>query len=63
MRRELWPALATFDYEKVGARGTALLERVRYGATHWEVVARRLLATDEAEVEAFSHDTAALALA
>jgi hypothetical protein len=65
MRRELWPAMAAFDYEKVGAGGTAmeLQDIVARGATHWETVARRLLALDDAAVEALSHDTPALALA
>lgn len=74
MRRELFPALANFEYaqlgaggtapEKVGAGSTAQLEDiVRRGAAHWEQVARRLLALDEAAAEALSHDTRALALA
>lgn len=63
MRRELWPALAAFDFSKVSAGGTALQALVQQGAAHWEAVARRLLASDEATVEALSHDTAALALA
>lgn len=64
MRRELFPALANFDFTKVGAGGTAAIsEIVARGAVHWETVARRLLASDEAAVAALSHDTAALALA
>lgn len=63
MRRELWPALANFEATKVGAGGTALAERVRQGAEHFERVARRLLAADEQAVAALSHDVAALALA
>ncbi len=63
MRRELWPALAAFDYEKVDAGGTALEDIARRGAVHFEQLARRLLAADEAAVDALSHDTAALALA
>lgn len=63
MRRELWPAMAAFDCAKVSSSVTALQGIVRRGATHWEAVARRLLASDEAAVEAFSHDTATLALA
>lgn len=64
MRRELWPALAAFDVAQVGTGGTATLEAiVRRGAVHWEAVARRLLAGDEAASEALSHDTAALVLA
>ncbi len=63
MRRELWPALAAFDYAKVGADRTALVEIVHRGVAHWEAVARRLLAVDEAAVEALSHGTAVLALA
>ena len=63
MRRELWPGMASFDFTKVGAGGTALQTLVRRGSAHWEVVARRLLASDEAAVEALSCDTAALALA
>lgn len=61
MRRELWPEMAAYDFAKVGAGGTARLEElVQRGAIHWETVARRLLASDEAAVEAFSHDTATL---
>lgn len=63
MRRELWPAMAIYDFSKVSSDVTALRALVERGATHWEAVARRLLASDEAAVEAFSHDTAALALA
>lgn len=63
MRRELWPALATYNYEKVDAGGTALQELVKQGAAHFEQLACRLLAADEAAVDALSHDTAALALA
>lgn len=63
MRRELWPALAAFDYEKVDAGRAALDEMVRRGGVHFEALARRLLAMDEAAVDALSHDTAALALA
>jgi hypothetical protein len=64
MRREIWPALASFDYEKVGAGETAgLRAMLSRGAAHWETVARQLLAADEAAVEALSHNTAALALA
>ncbi len=63
MRRELWPALAVFDYANVGVGKTALIEKVQRGAIHWEALARHLLAADEAAVAALSHDTAALALA
>lgn len=63
MRRELWPALAAFDYANVGTGKTALQELVKRGAGHFEALARRLLAADEAAVDALSHDTAALALA
>ncbi|MEW6513122.1 MAG: Sfum_1244 family protein [Pseudomonadota bacterium] len=63
MRRELWPAMAAFDFTKVGAGRTALQEIIQRGTAHWEAVARRLLSSDEATVEALSHDTAALALA
>lgn len=63
MRRELFPAMAACDYEKVGAGGTALQVLAARGAVHFEALARRLLALDEAAVEALSHDTAALALA
>lgn len=64
MRRELWPAMAAFDFSKLGAGGTARLDEiVRRGATHWEQAARRLLASDETAVEALAHDMAALALA
>lgn len=63
MRRELWPAMAAYDFSKVSTNVTALQSLVQHGAMHWETVARRLLASDEAAVEALSHDTAALALA
>jgi len=77
MRRELFPALANFDYAKVGAggtkcpeagmkfpvAGTALQEIVQRGAAHFELVARRLLVLDEAAIAALSHDTQTLALA
>jgi hypothetical protein len=65
MRRELFPALAGFDYAKVGSGGTAaeLDDLARRGAAHFEVVARRLLALDMAGVEALAHDTAPLVLA
>ena len=60
MRRELWPEMAAFDFTKLGAGNTALQETVQRGAAHWEAVARRLLASDEAAVELLSHDTGAL---
>jgi len=63
MRRELFPALAAFDYAKVGAGRTALQQVVIRGAAHFEQLARRLLTLDEAEIEKLSHDTATLALA
>ena len=64
MRRELFPALAACEFAKVGAGETAQLEEiVQRGAAHWERIARQLLASDEAAIEAISHDTAALALA
>jgi hypothetical protein len=73
MRRELWPELAAFDFTKLGAgrtaspdcasMETALQELVERGTIHWEAAAHRLLTSDEAAVEAFSHDTVALALA
>jgi hypothetical protein len=64
MRRALFPALAGFDIEKVGAGGTAaLLEIVQRGALHWQQVAQQLLLLDEPALEALSHDTASLALA
>ncbi|MBS3935688.1 MAG: hypothetical protein KGZ43_05900 [Sulfuritalea sp.] len=63
MRHALWPAMAGYDYTKVGAGGTALQTLVQCGAAHWEAVAHQLLASDETAVEAFSHDAAALALA
>jgi hypothetical protein len=66
MRRELFPALANFRYEKVGADRTApekLIASVKRGAAHFERLARRLLAADEAAVAALSHDVQALALA
>lgn len=64
MRRALFPALANFDHEKVGAGETAkLLEIVQQGAAHWQQVARQLLALDEAAIEALTHHTDTLALA
>ena len=66
MRRALFPALAAFDYAKLGAGGAASAELAvlaAHGAEHFERVARRLLALDEAAIAALSHDTAALALA
>ncbi len=64
MRRELFPLLAGYDFANVGAGGTAALEEiVRRGAAHWERIARQLLASDEAAIEALSHDTTTLALA
>lgn len=63
MRHALFPALAHFDYAKVGDGRTVLLDVVQRGAGHFEQIARRLLASDETEVEALSHDTTALALA
>lgn len=66
MRRELFPALAAFDYAKLGAGRAASAELAALaarGAEHFERVARRLLALDEAAIAALSHDTAALALA
>ncbi len=63
MRRQLWPALAACGDAEIGSGGTAPRALVAHGAAHWEAVARRLLASDAAAVEALSHDTAALALA
>ncbi len=64
MRETLFPALATFAIEKVGAGGTAHLQDVvRRGAAHWEQVARKLLALDENAIEALTHNTETLALA
>ncbi len=65
MRRELFPALAAFDHAKVGSGGTAseLSDIARRGAAHFEALAHRLLALDDAAVEALSHDLPALALA
>lgn len=63
MRRELFSAMAAFDYAKVGAGRTALRMLAERGTVHFEALARRLLALDDAAVEALSHDTAALALA
>lgn len=63
MRRELFPALAAFDAEKLGAGGTvALADLARRGAAHWERVARDLLAADAAAVEALSHAPERIAL-
>lgn len=65
MRRELFPALAAFDYEKLGAGKAAAVELAALaarGAEHFAAVARRLLALDEAAVAALSHDLTALRL-
>lgn len=63
MRRELWPALAGYDFAKLGAGETAPLQiLIECGAPHWETVARQLLASDEAAVEALSHDLSSLRL-
>lgn len=65
MRRELFPALAAFDYAKLGAGRAASAELAALaarGAEHFAAVARRLLALDEAAVAAASHDLAALRL-
>ncbi|NWG31624.1 MAG: hypothetical protein HXY29_09030 [Rhodocyclaceae bacterium] len=64
MRRTLWPEMAGADSAKVGAGETAsLAAAVRRGASHWQDVARRLLAAEEREIEALSHDVSTLALA
>lgn len=64
MRRALWPEMANFDIAKIGVGETApLAAAVKRAATHWEAVARRLLAADEQAIVALSHDVAALALA
>jgi hypothetical protein len=66
MRRELFPALAAFDAEKLGAGGTAAAETLSalatQGASHWETVARQLLDSDLECIEALSHRPAAIAL-
>jgi hypothetical protein len=64
MRQALFPALATFDSEKVGTGGTAeFLEITRRGAAHWLKVGEQLLALDESGIEALTHDIESLALA
>ena len=64
MRQALLPALAQLDTAKVGPADTAKLQAIAArGAAHFEALARRLLALDEAEVAVLSHDAAALALA
>lgn len=62
MRRELVPLLAS-PADDPAARAAALREAVRRGRAHWEAAARRLLASDEAAIEALTHDIGALALA
>ena len=64
MRKEMFPTLATFDHEKVGAGGTAgLSEIVQRGAAHWRGVAGDFLdryradaADAEVVLEKLSHD-------
>lgn len=66
LRRELFPALGE-AWAKVSPGGTALaaaalLPVLASGARHWREVAERLVATDEATIDALSHDLAAVAL-
>lgn len=63
MRRELLPTLAACDTEmSAAARTAALQDAARRGRDHWERVARRLLASDAATIEALTHDIGTLAL-
>jgi hypothetical protein len=63
MRRELFPAMAAFDQEKLGDGETAELHEIaQRGAAHWEAVARRLLGSDMAGIEALSHEISSIAL-
>ncbi len=70
LRREMFPALANCDYEKVGAGRTALLgEIVQRGAAHWRAVASGFLerqrsdaAANESALEQLSHDLTAIKL-
>lgn len=70
MRKELFPALAAFDPEKVGAGGTAaLLDIVQRGAEHWRAVAsdfldryRAAAAATELALEQLSHDSGGIKL-
>lgn len=64
MRRALFPALAGFDLQTIGAGVAApeLKAICRRGATHFEALARRLLTLDDTAVAALSHDLDVLAL-
>ncbi len=70
MRKEMFPALATFDTAKVGTGETAVLEKiVQRGAEHWHTVASNFLdryrkdAVDtEIALESFSHDLSGIRL-
>jgi hypothetical protein len=70
MRKEMFPTLATFDHEKVGAGETAVLsEIVQRGAEHWRAVAGDFLdryradaADAEVVLEKLSHDLTAIKL-
>jgi hypothetical protein len=61
MRRELFPALAAVEPEKLGS-GDTVRELAQRGAQHWERVARELLAADAAAIEALSHAPQRIAL-
>jgi hypothetical protein len=63
MRQALFPALAAFDLEKVGAGETAkLLEIVQRGAVHWQHVGKQLLALEEKAIEVLTYDLTSLTL-
>jgi hypothetical protein len=64
MRRELLPACAELDAQKVGAgeAARALQTLAARGAEHFERLARRLLKLSDAEIAAASQDLSALAL-
>ena len=63
MRRELVPGVGTVDFAKVDAVDTLLRDLVQRGPRHWEDLAHRLLASDEASIEKLTRNIGALALA
>jgi hypothetical protein len=61
MRRDLFPRLGA-AYARVSHGDTPLREAVAAGADHWQQVAQRLLALDEASISALAGDPASIAL-
>ena len=70
LRRELFPRLVEAydaanrhgEIEKVGGGETAFPAAVAAGRDHFTALGLRLLAMDEAAIEALSHEAAAIAL-